>query len=97
MQLLFNSENLPLIQCLSSHLKARSIRPAILPIRFYPSEGSEEEVPEDMDPEDLFRQVTFKQMPAFGWRWNRSSWDRFCPVSLYHGQKVIGKPSHAVG
>ncbi|XP_075253347.1 adenylate kinase 9-like [Convolutriloba macropyga] len=71
-----------------------SFRPAIVPMRLHGSE--EEELPEDMDTDELFRQMAPVNHPGPRWRWRRSQWGRFCPVSLREGNILWGKPDFGV-
>ncbi|XP_032877861.1 adenylate kinase 9 [Amblyraja radiata] len=59
-------------------------------------DDEEEEVPEENDEDDLFRSVAVLKRTAPGYRWRRSKWGRICPVSLYKGNFVLGKPQFAV-
>ncbi|XP_041043791.1 adenylate kinase 9 isoform X2 [Carcharodon carcharias] len=51
----------------------------------------EEETPEELDDDDLFRSVAAMKRIAPGYRWRRSKWGRTCPVSLFEGNLVMGK------
>ncbi|KAF7262712.1 hypothetical protein EG68_00023 [Paragonimus skrjabini miyazakii] len=79
-------------------LQAMNYYPSVAPVRFA-SEASEEEeeLPESMDTEELFRTLATRKMPGPRARWQRSAWQRFCPVSLYQGYLALGKPEFAVG
>ncbi|XP_059501210.1 adenylate kinase 9 isoform X2 [Stegostoma tigrinum] len=55
------------------------------------NEEDEEETPEDIEDDDLFRTVAAMKRVAPGFRWRRSKWGRACPVSLYEGNYVLGK------
>lgn len=70
------------------------LRPAAVPIRLQDPE--EEDVPEEVDTEELFRSSAAKSMVAPRFRWRRSRWQRFCPVALHDGNLVQGKPEFAV-
>ena len=69
-------------------------RTAIVPMRLHGAE--QEELPEDMDSEELFRQMAVVNHPAPRWRWRRSKWGRFCPVALKEGTILWGKPDFGV-
>lgn len=70
------------------------IRPAAVVSRLHDAE--EEEIPEEIDTEDLMRTLAPKRMIAPRFRWRRSRWLRYCPVALHEGNKVPGKPEFAV-
>lgn len=82
------------LQQLLQKLNCFVIRPAAVPIRLHDSE--EEEIPEEVDTDELMRTLAPKQMVAPRFRWRRSRWLRYCPVALYDGNKVLGKPEFAV-
>lgn len=56
----------------------------------------QEEIPEDMDTEDMLRSLAVSEMIAPGFRWRRSRWSRLCPVALYEGECISGNPEFAV-
>lgn len=70
------------------------LRPAAVPLRLQDVE--DEELPEDMDTDELLRTFAPKQMVAPRFRWRRSRWLRNCPVALADGSIVAGKPEYAV-
>ena len=70
------------------------LRPAAVPQRLQDME--DEELPEDMDTDELMRTIAPKQMVAPRYRWRRSRWLRNCPVALAEGNIVAGKPENAV-
>lgn len=82
------------LQQLIQKLNCFVIRPAAVPIRLHDSE--EEEIPEEVETDELMRSLAPKQMVAPRFRWRRSRWLRYCPVALYDGNKVLGKPEFAV-
>ena len=82
------------LQQLIQKLNCFVIRPAAVPIRLHDSE--EEEIPEEVETDELMRSLAPKQMVAPRFRWRRSRWLRYCPVALYDGNKVQGKPEFAV-
>ncbi|XP_078256014.1 adenylate kinase 9 [Rhinoraja longicauda] len=59
-------------------------------------DDEEEEIPEEIDEDDLFRSIAVVKRTAPGYRWRRSKWGRICPVSLYKGNFVLGKIQFAV-
>lgn len=67
----------------------------ITPIRLQGSED-QEEITEDTDVEDMLRSLAASEMIAPGFRWRRSRWGQICPVSLFNGTNVIGKPEFSV-
>ncbi|XP_038656937.1 adenylate kinase 9 [Scyliorhinus canicula] len=70
-------------------LEFLGLQPAALVQRLHDDE--EEETPEEIDDEDLFRSVAVLKRTAPGYRWRRSKWGRACPVSLFEGNIVMGK------
>lgn len=56
-----------------------------------------DEVPENMETNELFNLLATKYMPGPRARWYPSPWQRFCPVALYKGEFVYGKPEFSVG
>jgi len=70
------------------------LRPAACPIRLHDPE--EEEIPEEIDTDELMRSLASKQMVAPRFRWRRSRWLRNCPVALQEGNIIPGKPDLAV-
>ena len=70
------------------------LQPAAVPIRLH--ENEEEEIPEDIDTDELMRATATKHYVGPKYRWRRSRWGRYCPVSLAEGNLVHGKPEFAV-
>ena len=70
------------------------LRYAAVPLRLHDPE--EEEIPEDIDTDELMRSLAPKQMVAPRFRWRRSKWLRNCPVALQEGSIIPGKPDLAV-
>ena len=70
------------------------LRPAAVPIRL--QEADDEELPEDVETDELMRSLAPKQMVAPRFRWRRSRWLRNCPVALSEGNVIQGKPEFAV-
>jgi len=82
------------LQQLQSRLNCFVLRPAAVPMRLHDPE--EEEIPEEIDTDELMRSLAPKQMVAPRYRWRRSKWLRNCPVALHEGNIVAGKPDMAV-
>ncbi|XP_015211824.2 adenylate kinase 9 isoform X1 [Lepisosteus oculatus] len=78
-----------------SRLETMAVRSAAVPIRLLQLE--EEELPEEIDNEELLRTLSSSKMVAPGYRWRRSRWGRACPVALKQGNVIMGKPEFSVG
>ncbi|XP_033125059.1 adenylate kinase 9-like isoform X4 [Anneissia japonica] len=76
-------------------LNTFTLRRAAVPIRLQNTE--EEEIPEDVETEELMRTLASTEMVAPRYRWRRSRWARACPVELQKGNVIMGKPEYAVG
>lgn len=70
------------------------LRPAAVPLRLLDPE--DEELPEEIETEELMRMMAPKQMVGPRFRWRRSKWLRNCPVSLYEGNIVSGKADFTI-
>lgn len=70
------------------------LRRAAVVQRIYDPE--DEEMPEDIETEDLVRAMANRKVPAPRFRWRRSRWLRYCPVALAEGNLVMGKPEFTV-
>ena len=70
------------------------VRPAVVPIRLQDPE--EEELPEDIETDELMRALSGRDMVAPRFRWRRSRWLRYCPVAMAEGNLLQGKPEFAV-
>ena len=70
------------------------LQPAAVPIRLH--ENEEEEIPEDIDDNELMRNMASKQFVGPRYRWRRSRWGRYCPVALAEGNLTSGKPEFGV-
>ncbi|XP_014663121.1 PREDICTED: adenylate kinase 9-like [Priapulus caudatus] len=46
--------------------------------------------------DEIMRALAGKNMVAPKWRWRRSKWQNLCPVALYEGNMVEGRPQFAV-
>lgn len=82
------------IQQLMSRLDCFVLRKAAVPRRLHDPE--DEELPEEIDTDELMRTLAPKQMVAPRYRWRRSRWLRNCPVALFEGNLIAGKPEYAV-
>ncbi|XP_062407393.1 adenylate kinase 9 [Sardina pilchardus] len=83
-----------LFKSVISRLECMSLRRAAVPIRLL---QAEDDVPDEIDTEELVRSVAASKMVAPGVRWRRSRWGRNCPVALKEGHIVKGKPEFSVG
>ena len=81
-------------QELLSRLACFVLRPAAVPIRL--NDGEEEDMPDDIETDELMRTLAPRKMVAPRYRWRRSRWLRYCPVSMAEGNLVQGKPEFAV-
>ena len=70
------------------------LRPAAVPLKLL--DADDDEIPDDVETDDLMRQLGPKQMVAPRYRWRRSKWLRQCPVALAEGNVQQGKPEYAV-
>ena len=77
-----------------SRLQCFVLRPAAIASRLLDME--DDEIPEDIDTDELMRTIAPKRMVAPRYRWRRSRWLRYCPVSLAEGSLSMGKPEFAV-
>ncbi|TGZ75841.1 hypothetical protein CRM22_000159 [Opisthorchis felineus] len=82
---------------LMTRLQAMNLYPSVAPVRFFSAATEEEEVPEDMETDELFKTLATRKMPGPRCRWKRTAWQRFCPVALYKGYLAQGKPEFTVG
>ncbi|XP_063079133.1 adenylate kinase 9 isoform X2 [Engraulis encrasicolus] len=78
-----------------SRLDSMALPRAAVPIRLQQME--EEDIPDEIDSEELLRTLSSRHTPAPGVRWRRSRWGRVCPVALKEGSIIQGKPEFAVG
>ncbi|XP_046877163.1 adenylate kinase 9 isoform X1 [Hypomesus transpacificus] len=78
-----------------SRLESMAVRSAAVPIRLLQLE--EEELPDEIDTEELLRTLASCKTVAPGFRWRRSRWCRACPVALKEGNIIKGKPEFSVG
>ncbi|XP_035472613.2 adenylate kinase 9 isoform X1 [Scophthalmus maximus] len=78
-----------------SRLGSMAIKRVSIPILLY--QADDDELPEDVDTEDLLRIMSSAKVVAPGFRWRRSRWGRTCPVALKEGQVIPGKSKLSVG
>ncbi|XP_040920922.1 adenylate kinase 9 [Toxotes jaculatrix] len=78
-----------------SRLGSMAIKRVPVPILLHQTD--DEELPEDVDAEDLLRIMSSSRTVAPGFRWRRSRWGITCPVALKEGQVIPGKPEFSVG
>ncbi|XP_026174949.1 adenylate kinase 9 isoform X2 [Mastacembelus armatus] len=78
-----------------SRLGCMAIKPVSIPILL--SQPDDEELPDNIDTEDLLRIMSSCSTRVPGFRWRRSRWGRTCPVALKEGKVVPGKPGLSVG
>ncbi|XP_037100184.1 adenylate kinase 9 isoform X2 [Syngnathus acus] len=76
-----------------SRLGSMAIQRVSIPVVLH----QDEELPEDIETEDLLRFMSSSRMLVPGFRWRRSRWGRSCPVALKEGRLVPGKPEFSVG
>ncbi|XP_037541400.1 adenylate kinase 9 [Nematolebias whitei] len=57
----------------------------------------DEELPENIDMDDLLRIMSSSRTVAPGFRWRRSRWGHTCPVALKEGKIIPGKAEFSVG
>ncbi|XP_061126066.1 adenylate kinase 9 [Syngnathus typhle] len=76
-----------------SRLGSMAIQRVSIPVVLH----QDEELPEDIETEDLLRFMSSSRMLVPGFRWRRSRWGRSCPVALKEGRLVPGKPKFSVG
>lgn len=89
-----------LIKQLITRLETHVISKAARPMRLSdPLEISEEEAlnnqGEQMETEELMQNVTVQRNLSSKFKWRRSKWLRYCPVSLKNGQILEGRAEYA--
>ncbi|XP_059153856.1 adenylate kinase 9-like isoform X2 [Physella acuta] len=89
-----NESQASLYKQLMQKLLTFNLQPAALVRQLV--EPEEEEIPEDMETDELLRLLAARQMVAPRYRWRRSRWGRYCPVALWEGNLILGKPEFAV-
>ncbi|XP_076612348.1 adenylate kinase 9 isoform X2 [Chaetodon auriga] len=80
---------------LISRLGSMAIKRVSIPILLHQSD--DEELPANVETEDLLRAMSSSRTVAPGFRWRRSRWGRTCPVALKEGKVIPGKPELCVG
>ncbi|XP_078492449.1 adenylate kinase 9 [Ciona intestinalis] len=83
-----------LFQQLVTKLDCYNIHRPAVPSRL--QNPDEEELPDEIETEELLRTLAAYQNPAPRYRWRRSKWGRTCPVALKEGNILQGKPDLAV-
>ncbi|XP_054474711.1 adenylate kinase 9 [Anoplopoma fimbria] len=78
-----------------SRLGSMAIKRVSIPVLLHQTD--DEELPEDIDTEDLLRTMSSSRTVAPGFRWRRSRWSQTCPVALREGKVIPGKPELCVG
>ncbi|KAK1889504.1 Adenylate kinase 9 [Dissostichus eleginoides] len=78
-----------------SRLGSMAIKNVSIPVLLH--QADDEEIPEEVDTEDLLRMMSSTQTVAPGFRWRRSRWGQTCPVALSEGKVILGKPDLCVG
>ncbi|KAE8286847.1 Adenylate kinase 9 [Larimichthys crocea] len=78
-----------------SRLGSMAIKRVSIPVLL--QQTDEEDLPSDIETEDLLRNMSSCRTVAPGFRWKRSRWGRICPVALKEGKIIPGKPELCVG
>ncbi|XP_044232196.1 adenylate kinase 9 isoform X1 [Thunnus albacares] len=78
-----------------SRVGSMAIQRVSIPVLLH--QNDDEELPEDIDTEDLLRIMSSSKVVAPSFRWRRSLWGRTCPVALKEGMVIPGKPELSVG
>ncbi|XP_034755966.1 adenylate kinase 9 isoform X5 [Etheostoma cragini] len=78
-----------------SRLGSMAIKRVSIPLLLHQTD--DEELPEDIDTEDLMRVMSSSRTVAPSFNWKRSRWGRTCPVALREGQVIPGNPELCVG
>lgn len=89
-----------LIKQLIERLNTFLIHKACKPMRLFdPIELSEEELgnqmSESVDTEELMQTLTIQRRLSKQFKWRRSKWSKYCPVSLKNGAIVDGRSEYA--
>ncbi|XP_047429649.1 adenylate kinase 9 [Mugil cephalus] len=77
-----------------SRLGTLAINRVAIPVLLH---QTDEELPEDVDTEELLRTMSASKTVVPGFRWRRSRWGQTCPVALKEGDVIPGKPEFSVG
>ncbi|OBS78550.1 hypothetical protein A6R68_19059, partial [Neotoma lepida] len=59
-------------------------------------QSTEEEINDIIDTEELFRTISSYKLIGPRYRWQRSRWSRYCPVSLKDGNMISGSADFSV-
>ncbi|KAK6297576.1 hypothetical protein J4Q44_G00321590 [Coregonus suidteri] len=78
-----------------SRLESMAVRRVAVPLRLL--QIDEEELPDEIDTDEMLRTMSSSKTVAPGFRWRRSRWCRACPVALKEGKIIKGKPEFTVG
>ncbi|XP_029281159.1 LOW QUALITY PROTEIN: adenylate kinase 9 [Cottoperca gobio] len=78
-----------------SRLGSMAVKPVSIPVLLH--QADDEELPEEVDTEDLLRMMFSSRTVSQGFGWGRSRWGRTCPVALREGKVIPGKPKLSVG
>ncbi|XP_068199434.1 adenylate kinase 9 [Antennarius striatus] len=78
-----------------SHLGSLAINRVSVPVLLHQTD--DEELPVDIEPDELLRVMSSSRTVAPGFRWRRSRWGQTCPVALKEGKVIPGKPELCVG
>ncbi|KAM9339254.1 adenylate kinase 9 [Symphorus nematophorus] len=78
-----------------SRLGSMAMKRVSIPVLLHQTD--DEELPADIDTEDLLRGMSSSTAVAPGFRWRRSRWGRTCPVALKEGHVIPGTPALCVG
>ncbi|XP_028996681.1 adenylate kinase 9 [Betta splendens] len=84
-----------LLLSVMSRLGSMAIKRVSIPILLH--QADDEELPEDIDSEELVRMMCSTRVVAPGFRWRRSRWGQTCPVALKEGRVIQGQPRFCVG
>ncbi|XP_078460274.1 adenylate kinase 9 [Lampetra planeri] len=75
-----------------ARLKMLGLQEAAVPMHLQ----GEDDLPSDLDPDEVLRAVSGWQRPGARHRWRRSRWGAVCPVALQQGNLKIGKAEFAI-
>uniref|UniRef100_UPI003AAF6DC3 adenylate kinase 9 n=1 Tax=Centroberyx gerrardi TaxID=166262 RepID=UPI003AAF6DC3 len=78
-----------------SRLESMAVKRVSVPVRLH--QNDDEELPDEIETDELLRIVSSSKAVAPGFRWRRSRWGRTCPVALKEGKVIQGKPELCVG
>ncbi|KAI4890937.1 hypothetical protein NFI96_033193 [Prochilodus magdalenae] len=89
-----NKDPEELFGCVMARLESMAVRRAAVPVHLL---LEEQELPEEIDTEELLRMLSSSNTVVPGFRWHRSKWSCICPVALKEGKIIKGKPEFSVG